>query len=200
MHRFYLAAVDLLPGALLLIPVFLLLNMVYFRNVRKSTLYFLFSCYLCVIYVLVGLPTVTYIRPEINLNPIPFIGMIADFKNSILNILLFLPLGVALPILWHRFQTAKATTLFGFGMSLTIELLQMLTFRATDVNDLITNTLGTFFGFLCAKSILKKSAAAAHTADLTAPSELVMLLLMVLIVMFFVYPFVSAALWDFILS
>ena len=43
MHRFYLAAVDLLPGALLLIPVFLLLNMVYFRNVRKSTLYFLFS-------------------------------------------------------------------------------------------------------------------------------------------------------------
>lgn len=200
MYRFYLAAVDMLPGALILIPVYLLLNSMYFHSVRKSFLYFLFSCYLCVVYVLVGMPTVTYIRPEMNLNLIPLVGMIADLKNSILNVLLFVPLGFTLPVLWHRFKTVKPTVLFGFGMSFIIELLQILTFRATDVNDLITNTLGTFLGFLFAKTTLKKSPSAKHAVDITAPLELVIVLASVLLVMFFVYPFVSAALWDWILS
>ena len=43
MYRFYLAAMDLLPGALLLLPVYLLLHKVYFRSIRKSILYYLFS-------------------------------------------------------------------------------------------------------------------------------------------------------------
>ena len=137
MYRFYLAAIDMLPGAALLIPIYFILNQIYFRNSRKSILYFLFSCYLSVVYVLVGLPNVTYIRPELNLNLIPFAGMLADLKNSILNVLLFIPLGIMLPLLWNKFKTLKCTLLFGFGMSLTIELLQILTFRATDVNDLI---------------------------------------------------------------
>ena len=46
MYRFYLAALDMLPCALLLIPLYWLLNRVYFRNAGNSILYCLFSCYL----------------------------------------------------------------------------------------------------------------------------------------------------------
>ena len=90
MYRFYLAAIDMLPGTMILIPIYCLLNRLYFRNARKSILYFLFYCYLAAFYVLVGLPNVTYIRPELNLNLIPIVGMIDDCKNSILNIFLSL--------------------------------------------------------------------------------------------------------------
>ena len=196
MYRFYLAAVDMLPAALLLAPVYLVLNKAYFHNARKSILYFLFAGYLSVLYVLVGLPNVTYIRPEINLNLVPIIGMIEDWKNSILNILLFIPLGVALPFLWNKFRTKRNSVLFGFAVSFVIELLQILTYRATDINDLITNTLGTYLGFLCAKCLLKKHQIAGENRT----REAGIVTLSVLLVMFFVYPFVSSALWDLILS
>ena len=196
MYRFYLAAVDMLPGSLLLAPIYLILNKIYFHNTRKSILYYLFSCYLSVIYVLVGIPNVTYIRPELNLNLIPIIGMIDDWKNTILNVLLFVPLGAALPILWNKFRQRKNVLLFGFGTALAIELLQMLTFRATDVNDLITNSLGTYLGFLCAKRLIKKCQLTGSDKD----SEAILVIVCVLLVMFFVYPFTSSALWDLILA
>ena len=196
MYRFYLATVDMLPGILILAPIYLILNRVYFHNARKSFFYFLLSCYLSVVYVLVGMPNIAYIRPEVNLNLIPFISMIGDFKNSILNILLFVPLGVMLPLLWNKFKIQKHTVLFGFGMSLSIELLQMLTFRATDVNDLITNTLGTYLGFLCTNFLLQKKPINAVGRN----NETAIVVSVVLLVMFFVYPFVSSALWDYILT
>lgn len=192
MYRFYLAAVDMFPAALILIPVFWLLNRALFHNSRKCIQYYLFACYLAVVYVLVGLPNVTYIRAELNLNLLPFAGMLDDWKNSILNILLFLPLGIMLPVLWSNFRNTGKTILFGFAMSLAIELLQTLTFRATDVNDLITNTLGAYLGFLCATALLRKYNPAAENST----HELYIVIAAVLLSMFFIYPFVSAALWD----
>ena len=196
MYRFYLAAVDMLPAALILIPFFLIFNRIFFRSTRKCILYYLFACYLAVVSVLVGLPNVTYIRPELNLNLIPIIGMIADWKNSFLNILLFVPLGIMLPLLWNKFRNCKYTVLFGFLMSLTIELLQILTYRATDINDLITNTLGTCIGYLGAAAVLRKS----HFQGEKNTFELGIVIVTVLLTMFFVYPFVSAVLWDWIIG
>ena len=83
--------------------------------------------------------------------------MLSDFTNSFLNILLFVPLGAALPLIWASFQKFSHTLLFGFCTSLLIELLQIFTFRATDVNDLITNTLGTTLGWLGA-ALLRRTA------------------------------------------
>ena len=196
MYHFYLAAMDLLPSAILLIPIYFILNKLYFHNIRKSIFYFIFSCYLSVVYVLVGLPNVTYIRAELNLNLIPFAGMIDDLKNSFLNILLFIPLGITLPLLWSKFITLRSTLLFGFGVSLTIEILQMLTFRATDVNDLITNTLGVLVGFISTRHLHTKY----HFSNKDTTRDLGIVILVVSIVMFFLYPFASAALWDLILK
>ena len=193
MYRFFLAAVDLLPAMLLLVPSYLILNRAYFHNTRKSSLYCIFSCYLAVVYVLVGLPNVTYIRPEVNLNLIPVIGMIEDWKNSILNVALFVPLGMMLPLLWNPYQKIRKTLLFGLATSLVVELLQLLTFRATDVNDLITNTVGTYLGYICAKALLSKHPMAG--SDKTV--EVAIVVISVVLVMFFLYPFVSSVLWNF---
>lgn len=196
MYRLFLAAVDMLPAALILIPVFLLLNRTVFHNFRKCILYYVFACYLSVVYVLVGLPNVTYIRAELNLNLIPFAGILADWKNSILNVLLFVPLGIMLPLLWSNFNNPLKTVLFGFAMSLAIELLQILTFRATDINDLITNTLGTYIGYLASTVFRRKYPIPGENKSI----ELCIVIVTVLITMFFAYPFVSAALWDLILT
>lgn len=199
MYRFFLAAMDMLPGAVILIPVYWILNKLHFHNARKSAFYCLFSCYLTAVYVLVGLPNITYFRPELNLNLIPVLGLIDDWKNAILNILLFVPLGILLPILWHKFRAQKRTVLFGFGMSLAIEILQIFTFRVTDINDLLTNTCGTLLGFTFARALLKQPFV-ANMVNEEKGSELYTVLAIVVIVMFFAHPFLSSALWDLILS
>ena len=175
-------------AAILLLPVFLVLNRSLFRDGKKTAAYFLFDCYLSGIYALVGLPNVTYVRLELKLNWIPFRGMIGDLKNSILNVALFLPLGMFLPVLWKKYRVMKRTVLFGFGLSLTIELLQILTLRATDVNDLITNTLGMALGFLLSRCV-RSGGGEQHR-------ELYLLLAVTFGVMFFAHPFLSNLAWK----
>ena len=157
MVRVYLALVDIVPAAVVLVPLHLVFYFsIYRRKLRRSVLSCLFCLYLSAVFALVGIPNVTYIRPELNLNLIPFRGILEDGKNSILNVALFIPLGMFLPVLWSRFRRTGAAALYGLGFSLGIELLQMLTFRATDMNDLITNVLGTLVGFLLTKPIAAK--------------------------------------------
>lgn len=70
------------------------------------------------------------------------------------NILLFMPLGFAIPILFPIIKKGKVI-LIGFTVSLTIELIQAVAgfflgynYRSFDVDDLIMNTLGTVIGLL----------------------------------------------------
>ena len=195
MIRIFLAAVDVVPAAVILLPLFLILYFtVYKRSFRKTSLYCLFCLYLAAVFSLVGIPNVTYFRPELNLNLIPFRGIITDLKNSILNIALFVPLGLFLPLMWTRFRRFRPAAVFGFCLSLTIELLQMLTFRATDVNDLITNLVGTVIGFLLIKPVTDKCHAAGEGRwDVYALCGLSFG------IMFFLHPFLSPLLWDRIL-
>jgi glycopeptide antibiotics resistance protein len=70
--------------------------------------------------------------------------------NLVGNILVFIPLGVGLAGALDRGrpgQTILAAVLGGFALSLSIELVQLaLPTRATDVDDLIFNTLGAAIG------------------------------------------------------
>ena len=197
MYRFFLAAVDVIPAAVILVPFFLILSLtVYRRNWKKCVFYCLFSLYMATVFSLVGIPNVTYVRFELNLNLIPFVGIAGDFKNSCLNVLLFIPMGFFLPVLWRKFRRAGAAILFGTMMSLVIELLQIFTFRATDVNDLLTNGLGTFLGWKLAACLIRKAPAVRNMANHNRVGELYALLLITFAIMFFVHPYLSAAIWD----
>jgi glycopeptide antibiotics resistance protein len=195
MYRIFLAYVDVIPAAIVLLPLFGVLHFtVFHRALRKSILYCLFCLYISAVFSLVGIPNVTYFRPEVNLNLLPFVGILQDLKNSFLNVMLFVPLGVLLPVLCEGFRKPIPTVIFGAGLSIAVELLQMLTFRATDVNDLITNTVGTLLGFAIVKPLLGKWLPAGKGRS--APYLLIGLSFLV---MFFVHPFLSPLIWDRIL-
>lgn len=129
---------------LLSILAFLLPAIVF---MRRNWIYTLFSFYLAAVYSLVGLPTVLFLRFDITINLVPLLPMIEDLKNSFLNILLFIPLGFFLPLLCTKFRKCSVTLMFGLAMTIAIEVLQMLTYRVTDINDVLTNFLGCWLGY-----------------------------------------------------
>ena len=195
MYRVFLSAVDVVPAAIVLVPLFVVLHYTaYGRDLRKSLLYCVFCLYMAAVFVLVGIPNVTYFRPGMNINLIPFAGMSADLKNCILNVALFIPLGILLPVLWQRFRDMIPCVQFGFFLSLSIELMQMLTFRATDVNDLITNVCGTLVGFLLVKPVIRKFPAVEKGSR-----DAFQLIGISFFTMFFIHPFLSPLIWDRIL-
>ena len=68
-------------------------------------------------------------------------------------------MGFLLPAYFERYRRWNRTIAAGFLTSLTVEAIQLFTFRATDVDDLIMNTLGTLVGFLMAKLIFRHRSA-----------------------------------------
>lgn len=95
-----------------------------------------------------------------NVNLIPLKGII-KMANAIIisenpwsivnlfgNVLLFIPLGFLVPTLFQKLAKFWKTVSFGFTLSLLIETWQLFLPRASDVDDLILNTLGTVLGYL----------------------------------------------------
>lgn len=69
--------------------------------------------------------------------------------SAILNIIFFMPFGFLLPTLWRKFRSFLPTLWYGLIFSLIIELSQLFVpYRATDINDLIMNTLGAVLGWI----------------------------------------------------
>ena len=67
-----------------------------------------------------------------------------------LNILLFVPFGYLLPLLWKRADRWWKVVLCGFVLSLLIELTQLVTHLGMfDLDDLMNNSLGAFLGWGC---------------------------------------------------
>lgn len=80
-----------------------------------------------------------------------------------LNIALFIPLGVLLPLLWKKCRSWYITIPIGFGASLSIELMQLVTCRGIcDVDDLFANTLGVITGFFGIMAILSLRKEKGH--------------------------------------
>lgn len=89
-----------------------------------------------------------------SINLIPLVRLrLEDIKTSLLNILLFVPYGFGLPFI-SKFNM-KRIIIWGSLFSILIEFLQLITglisgvsFRITDINDLIFNTFGVFVGYV----------------------------------------------------
>ena len=77
-----------------------------------------------------------------------FMGIGNAFYNVIGNILLFMPLGFFIPLLFKNKNNIVIVTLYGSFISVIIEVLQLFTaFNITDIDDVIFNTIGTILGF-----------------------------------------------------
>jgi glycopeptide antibiotics resistance protein len=88
---------------------------------------------------------------SINLIPLATLTL-ADLKTSLLNILLMVPFGFGLPFITNL--RMKRVIVAGALFSIGIELLQLITgliaqmtFRVTDINDVLFNTIGVVIGY-----------------------------------------------------
>lgn len=92
----------------------------------------------------IGLYPGMKLQEEINL--IPFRDGIS--LSMILNVVMFMPLGFLLPLLWKEYQSLVRTAIIGFCFSCGIEFCQLFNKRVSDVDDLLMNTLGAILGWL----------------------------------------------------
>ena len=74
-------------------------------------------------------------------------------RNTLGNLVLFLPLGILLPLLFKRFRTVGRVVLLAAFLSLSIETIQFFSafignLRAVDIDDVLLNTLGAGVGFV----------------------------------------------------
>lgn len=110
----------------------------------------LYCLYLSGVLAVTGIGRPFGFRPRFNF--LPFVDMIKGPIDTALNVLLFLPLGVLLPLLYAEFENAKKTLLAACILSFSIECIQMFGLGITDVNDLLTNTAGAMLGFALSKT------------------------------------------------
>lgn len=90
---------------------------------------------------------------------------VTAWLNVLLNIALFVPLGILLPLIWKGFRKGRFMLAAGFGVSLHMELMQFLGGRGIfDIDDLFGNTLGALLGWwllMCGLSLKEKRWKAA---------------------------------------
>ena len=195
MYRIYSTGIETAAASAILIPILFLYQIFIFHNIKKTAAYILFSLYLAAICFLVGFPNIAGMRIVLSHNFIPLRGMLTDITNSYLNVLLFIPLGIFVPCLWPEYRSMMKTVDFGLMTSLGIEILQIFTFRATDINDVITNVAGTMIGYLIGKLIINRFPQLNWLG--CKERELYLLYVTVGVVMFFSQPFIQSVLGNF---
>jgi len=142
-----------MSGYLFMIPVLVL----YFLWLKKSgkvqsllhtVAVFIFGYYLFGLLTVTGIGFTSTMNFHPNISWTPFIGMITGPIDTILNVILFVPLGFFLPLLYKKYHNIKAIALTGLLLSLAVEFVQMFDWGSSDINDLMTNTAGACVGFL----------------------------------------------------
>ena len=195
MYRIYSTGIETAAASAILIPILFLYQIFIFHNIQKTAAYILFSLYLAAICFLVGFPNIAGMRIVLSHNFIPLRGMLTDITNSYLNVLLFIPLGIFVPCLWPEYRSMMKTVGLGLMTSLGIEILQIFTFRATDIHDVITNVAGTMIGYLIGKLIINRFPQLNWLG--CKERELYLLYVTAGVVMFFSQPFIRSVLGDF---
>lgn len=109
-----------------------------------------------------GVETNLSTHPDWGINTTPFktiltyhryVSGLHYFTNVWGNILITIPIGALMPILWKKFQ--KPLTLFFsfFFILVLVETLQYFIGRSADIDDILLNLLGLFIGFSLRKKL-----------------------------------------------
>lgn len=186
-----------ISGFVFLIPGIILFLIYLSKTGKKQTPHhiigvFVFSYYLIGVLTMVGISSFKAFSPRIVL--IPFVDMISGPIDTVLNILLFLPLGFFLALLYGKYRNIGRIVLLGFLLSMAIELLQMFGMGTTDINDLLTNTAGACFGyliyFLLSKVVPKEFLEKFHACNMNEHIEILLLIAFSFIIMVTIQPYI----------
>jgi glycopeptide antibiotics resistance protein len=127
------------------------------NNVANRLTTTLFTIYLIALYWILLLKlgvSFSYVGTR-RANLIPFREPLILNSENVLNVVIFVPLGIYAGILFETWSFGRRVLLF-FLLSLIVEAVQYI-FRlgAFDVTDIITNTLGAVIGFMLFIAIQK---------------------------------------------
>lgn len=197
----YYHLVDSLSGWVVSIPaVCFLMKRFGITSRKKQILLLLLTVYLSEMFNIVGIPAIQYITwdPSVNLIPFSDFGSPRFLFQVVMNAVMLIPLGFLLPLLWDVFRSWKATLFAGFLTSLQIEVFQLFCFRATDIDDLIMNTLGCGIGYVFAWLLFRKRWKNHSENHLTDLKQCVFFYAVPLLVIIFVRTMISSLIYDFL--
>lgn len=106
-----------------------------------------------------------------SINWVPFKRMNEDYENAVLNIILTLPIGLILPFI--KKVTTKSILTWSIVLPLLIEGLQFMmslitlnSERRLDINDLMTNFLGVWAGYIIFLLFIRWYRSAIHKTNI----------------------------------
>lgn len=179
-----------------LIAYFLLLVMLHRKQKPLHIVTcFLFGFYLFLVIAAAGIGNTAAFSfpPEIIL--IPFRDFIYAPRHFILNIVAFVPFGFFLPLLYKKHCSIKSVAVVGFLFSSCIELVQMFGWGATEIDDLIANTLGVSLGYLLycliEKCLCKSFSEPFRSNNISDTAELIFLSASTFLIMALVQPLIG---------
>lgn len=201
-----LAALSQCTSTLLLFLVWEVFFIVYAhkREIKPPILHIagvaIFLFFVTAMLTVAGVPNIETFRidPEMYTVNFQLFESWSEFQGLyIANIIMFVPLGFFVPLLWPRYGRVWKVLLFCLAFSLIIEIMQLFNHRATDVDDLLMNTIGGVVGYGIYKAVALIGGKAVRVfqtpTDKNAPYpfryEAVILILCVLLLQFFVDPF-----------
>lgn len=151
--------------------IFYLTNKHYKANSSHLLICMIFTTAMLCIYKLTGISPISGFHTNIELSRVaitPFENIriiissaikhnniIYAVKNILGNIILFIPIGLFIPLLSKPLRKFKYTLLFGISISFLIECSQLFLIRGSDIDDIILNTIGTIIGFCLYKLVNK---------------------------------------------
>ena len=172
-----------ISGYIFIIPGIIL----YFGALRKSAkrqilLHITTAFIFC--YYLIGILTMTGI------------GKLKAFEPT----LVLVPLGFFLPLLYKKYGHIGSVALVSFLLSLSIEIVQMFGRGATDINDLITNTVGACLGFfiyqLLSKLVSKELCRKFQSYNINEGTELLFFIIYSFVIMVTIQPIIISTLFH----
>lgn len=133
-------------------------------NIYREFTKLLFFMYFLVVFNYTFFPMMLGAESRLHINFVPIKETMMMFKNNanlamynvIGNIVMFLPLGIFIPLLFRKRDNIISILFYGFTGSLFIEINQLITGgRATDIDDIIFNTVGALLGYVIYKMLYK---------------------------------------------
>ena len=144
-----------LASAVLYLPFFLRGRKYKMPAVRHLACYALTVMLALIIFVTLLAGGITFFPDYRLLNLQPFVwvsqtyemGFARMIQQLVSNILMFVPLGVLMPIVFPKLRSFWRLSLCALGITVLIEITQYFTGRSADIDDVIMNTVGGMLGF-----------------------------------------------------
>ncbi len=157
MHRIEayttLALIFIAIISILYLPILLILKKKGKNIIRQLSFIGLICSVFLILFATILFVPITF-QPEqyiLNLTPFNWIGNIDGFQQIVVekvpNIMLFIPLGYFIPIVFASKRKLYQTVLISFSITFSVEFFQFFIGRSSDIDDVITNLLGAVIGY-----------------------------------------------------